>query len=207
MALAATVADLWAMYRLNPSDRNVREGRAYYSAGSPAPEQFPAELVLRDLGGVHGETAAPLILARYAVLRAWLLAGARTGPALLDHARAAALAHLTVTPETWLERPLLQRLLEHVPDGATHGGDDAALLLEIAAAAEGAGHIDSALAARTAAWSGEVRGLRLGSASELAAGIAAFLRRQGAAARAKDWERAADRLARAAGGWLPPSDS
>jgi uncharacterized membrane protein YedE/YeeE len=207
MALAAPTADLWVMYRLNPSNGGVRQARAYYSARSPEPEQFPAELVLRDLGGAHGEAAAPLILARYAVLRAWLLAGAGTGPEFLAHAHAAALAHLAVLSEGCPERALLRRLLDGVLDSAVGAGDASALLLDIAAAAEGAGHIDSALAARTAAWAGEVRGLRLAAAGELAAGIAAFLRRQGASPRAEEWETAARRLNRAAAGWLPPSPS
>jgi uncharacterized membrane protein YedE/YeeE len=206
MALAAPAADLWVMYRLNPSNGGVRQARAYYSARSPEPEQFPAELVLRDLGGAHGEAAAPLILARYAVLRAWLLAGAGSGPEFLAHAHAAALAHLAVLPEGCPERALLRRLLDGVLDNAV-GGEAPALLLDIAAAAEGAGHIDSALAAQTAAWAREVRGLRLAAAGELAAGIAAFLRRQGASVRAEEWETSARRLIRAAAGWLPPSPS
>jgi uncharacterized membrane protein YedE/YeeE len=206
MALAAPAADLWGMYRLNPSNAGVRQARAYYSARSPEPEQFPAELVLRDLGGAHGEAAAPLILARYAVLRAWLLAGAGTGPEFLAHAHAAALAHLAVLSEGCPERALLRRLLDGVLDNAG-AGEAPGLLLDIAAAAEGAGHIDSALAARTAAWAGEVRGLRLAAAGELAAGIAAFLRRQGASLGAEEWETSARRLIRAAAGWLPPSPS
>jgi hypothetical protein len=206
MALAAPAADLWVMYRLNPSNGEVRQARAYYSARSPEPEQFPAELVLRDLGGAHGEAAVPLILARYAVLRAWLLAGAGSGPEFLAHAHAAALAHLAVLPEGCPERALLRRLLDGVLDNAV-GGEAPALLLDIAAAAEGAGHIDSALAAQTAAWAREVRGLRLAAAGELAAGIAAFLRRQGASVRAEEWETSARRLIRAAAGWLPPSPS
>jgi AcrR family transcriptional regulator len=203
MASEAIVDDLGAMYPLNRLDRRVRDARAYYSAGSPAPEQFPAELVLRDLGGVDGENGAPLIIARYAALRAWLLAGGPGEPELLRHALAAAYAHLDAAPVGWPERALLARLLERAhPDGDASG-----LLLDVAVAAEGAGHIDSALAARTAAWTDAIRGLRLASAAQLATGVATFLRRQGAAESAADWELAAARLARAAGGWPPPSPS
>lgn len=203
MAFAAIADDLWAMYPLNRLNRTVRDTRAHYGAGSPAPEQFPAELVLRDLGSDDGEVGAPLILARYAALRAWMLAGAAADPALLTHALAAAHAHVHTTPQDWPERALLARLL----DGVGSDADASAVLLDIAAAAEGAGHIDSALAARTAAWTDAIRGLRLANAAELATGVATFLRRQGAAQKAAEWERAAARLARAAVRWPPPSPS
>jgi hypothetical protein len=203
MASVASADDLGAMYPLNRLNPTVRDARAHYGAGGPAPEQFPAELVLRDLGGADGEIAAPLILARYAALRAWMLRGVPGEPELLRHALAAAHAHLEAAPEDWPERALLARLLDR---GHTDG-DVSELLLDVAAAAEGAGHIDSALAARTAAWTDAIRGLRLESAAELARGVATFLRRQGAAQAAADWERAAVRLARAAGGWPPPSPS
>lgn len=203
MASEAIADDLGAMYPLNRLDHTVRDARAHYSAGAPAPEQFPAELVLRDLGGAEGEIEAPLILARYAALRAWMLVGGQSEPELLRHALAAAHAHLAAAPEDWPERALLARLL----DRGHATGDAPALLLDVAVAAEEAGHIDSALAARTAAWTDAIRGLRLASAAELATGVASFLRRQGAAQTAADWERAAARLARAAGGWPPPSPS
>jgi hypothetical protein len=207
MALAPRPADLWDMFRLNPSNREVREARSHYGPGSPEPERFPAELVLRDLGAAHGEAAAPLILARYAVLRAWHLSGTSPESHFLDHAQAAALAHLAAIPATWPEGTLLRRLMDGVMDPRMARGEAAALLLSIAAAAEEAGHIDSALAARTTAWTAELRGWRLAGAADVAAGIATFLRRQGAARRAEEWDGVAARLVRVSGGWLPPSPS
>jgi hypothetical protein len=207
MALTAGAADLWDMYRLNPSNREVREARSHYGPGSPEPERFPAELVLRDLGGAHGEAAAPLILARYVVLRAWLLAETGLESHFLAHARAAALAHLAAIPATCPEGPLLRRLVNGAMDADMAPGEATELLLGIATAAEEAGHIDSALAARTTAWTAELRGWRLAGAADVATGVAAFLRRQGATPRAEEWDGVAARLGRAAGGWLPPSPS
>jgi hypothetical protein len=77
----------------------------------------------------------------------------------------------------------------------------------VAEAAEAAGHVDGAFAARTAAWTAALRGLRLATGSDVADGMAAFLRRTGAPETAAEWERAASRLRRFAKDWPPPSPS
>jgi hypothetical protein len=203
MAFVGDPTDLVAMYRFNRLNREVRDPRAHYGPGAIEPEGFPAELVLRDLRGAGDPDATVRILARYAALRAWLLAAsADTAPELLDHARACAAAHLSAPQEDWPEGALLHALIQ--PDQAERAAE---LLLETADAAETAGHIDSALAARTAAWTATIRSLRLDRASELATGIAAFLRRCGGRLDAESWDRIAGHLAEIAPGLSPPSES
>jgi hypothetical protein len=195
--------NLATMYTFNESNRHIRDPRAHYRAGPPGPEQFPSEIVLRDLRDAARPDAAPLILARYAVLRAWALAVEGAPPPLLEHARAAAAGHLAATPGSWPERALLARLL----DGAESGEEASAVLENVAETAEAAGHVDGAFAARTAAWTAALRGLRLATASDVADGMAAFLGRTGAPETAAEWERAASRLRRFAKDWPPPSPS
>lgn len=203
MASQNIPADLSAMYTSNRFDGEVRDPRAHYGPGPMEPEAYPAELVLRDLRSAANPDRAVLVLARYAVLRAWLL-GAETpvSPELRDHARAAAAAHLAATPSEWPERPLLESLLE--TDSAERA---TTLLIEAAEAAEKAGHIDGALGARTTAWLASVRAFRLGSGAEVAAGIAAFLRRRGGSVDAAEWDRIAARLGGDAPGFGAPSPS
>lgn len=191
------------MYTFNDSNRHVRDPRAHYRAGPPEPERFPAEIVLRDLRGAVRADAAPLILTRYAVLRAWVLARADEHPGLVEHARATAAGHLDAAPPDWSEGSLLRRLLEN--EERVEGACE--LLAAVADAAEAAGHIDGAYAAHMAAWTAAVRSIHLATASGIATGIAAFLRRSGAAAAADEWDRAAERLGQAASDWPPPSTS
>lgn len=203
MAFARGPTDLWDMYTFNRPNRGVRDPRAHYGPGAIEPERFPAELALRDLRGAEDPDATVRILARYAVLRAWLLAtAADTPPELLDHARITAAAHLAAAPDEWREGTLLHALLQ--PDQAERASE---LLLEAAEAAEAAGHVDSALAARTAAWTAAIRRLWLDRAAELATGIAGFLRRCGGRLEAESWDRIAQHLAGIAPGLSPPSES
>jgi hypothetical protein len=195
--------DLSAMYTFDRSNDEIRDPRAYYGPGAMEPEGFTAELVLRDLRVIDGPDAALRILARYAALRAWHLgAESDTSPEFLDHARAAAVAHLDAAPDEWPERETLRALLEPIPAHRS-----IALLTEAAEAAEAARHIDGALAARTAAWTAAVRALQLATGAELATGIAAFIRRCGGRADAVSWESIASHLSGIAPGWTPPSPS
>jgi hypothetical protein len=151
MAFRSGAADLWPMYSFNASNRTVRDLRATYPDRAPDPERFPAELVLRDLCRSLPDGAVPLIVARYAALRAWLLRGAAPEPAFREQARAAATAHLDAADRDWTEGRLLRRLLEPGRPGDP-GAEPWELLAQVASAAEAAGHLDGALAARTAAW-------------------------------------------------------
>jgi hypothetical protein len=190
------------MYTFNPNYPEVREGQTHYPAGGPDPEEYPAEMVLRDLSAHGTPEAAPLILARYAALRAWLLGMEGSPPEMLDHARAAARAHLDAAPDGWAEGGLLRRLVEF-PAGAE---EPCRLLVQVAGTAEAEGHIDSALAAWSGACAAALRLRRFDLAAGLALQAAEFLRRRGARDRAASWERAAHRLAQAGDG-TPPSES
>jgi hypothetical protein len=195
MALPAASADLFPMYAFNAFDpaRMVHHPRPRYGARPPEPERFPAELVLRDLGRAHGDAEVPLILARYAAMRAWLLNGDPAEVSLLAHARVTAAAYLDASPEQWPERPLLRRLLE-----AESCPEPWGLLAQVGGAAEAAGHLDGALAAHQAACAAAVRSQRLDIAAALAGDIAALLSRRGEARGARRWDRVSRRLAREA---------
>jgi hypothetical protein len=157
------------MYTINALTGTVRDPEAHYGAGDPGRERYPAEIVLRDLRRARGDREVPLILARYAAVRAWLLSTAASDPALAAHARLTAGAHLDAAPQDWPERPLLRCLLDPAHD-VTAPWD---LLVEIATAAEAAGHTAGALAARQAAAAAAVRARRHDAAAAIAAEMAA----------------------------------
>lgn len=202
MAIRAGPGDLQSMYTSNADNPKVRDRRSRYVDHDPDRERYPAELVLRDLRTRSTEETAPLIVARYTALRAWLMGTAGPQPAFLEHARQAAAAHLDSAPVDWPEGALLRRLVR--PGGCE---DEASTLLaEVAGAAESLGHLDGALAAWSAAFNEALRTGRFDLAAGLARRTAGFLRRCGAPERAASWERASLRLARA-GGSAPPSES
>jgi hypothetical protein len=132
------------MHILDPDVRAVREGRASYRA---EPELFPAELVLRDLRTTPDSGAARRVLARYAVLRACLLAAdPKAEPALVDHATVTARAYLRASPAGWRERGFLRRLLR-----VTMTRDAIPLLVRAADAADRDGYVHGGVALRSAA--------------------------------------------------------
>jgi hypothetical protein len=185
------------MYTIHASNGTVRDGRPPYAARTDEPERYPAERVLRDLSRARQAREVPAILARYAALRAWLLAAGPPDPAeraLARHARLTASAHLDAASGPWAEGSLLQELIE--PELAPGAGW--ALLGKIATAAERAGHFHGALAARQSAWAGAVRAHRLDAAAVMARDIAALLGRHGLDRSARRWERTARGLERSA---------
>lgn len=187
------------MEHFNDSTAKVRSPRARYGASPPEPDRYPAELVLRDLRRVGADAEVPLVLARYAVLRAWLLSTAASDSGLVEHARLTADAHLDASPADWPEAALLRRLM------ASPGEEPWELLVEIAVAAEAAGHVDGALAARQAAWAAAASTNRFDVAAVAAADTAALLRRRGDERGARGWVAAARWLARAAARSAPPA--
>lgn len=139
MAPGAAATDLSVMYT-SLAATGVRDLRARYGEQPGAPEAFTAEAVLEDLR--HASDAdLPLVLARYAAVRAWALRG--EGSDAAEHAVSAAEAHLAAADPAWPEGPLLRRLL----------GDGRAgpLLEEAAARAAARGHEAGARALRSAA--------------------------------------------------------
>lgn len=202
MARTDRARNLSHMYTLNMSHPAVRDRWSRYPAGGPDPEEYHAELVLRDLRTHGTDEAAPLIVARYAALRAWLLGSESPPPGLLEHARETAAAYLDSTPPGWIEREVLRRLVS-LPAGAE---EPCQLLVRVAEAAEAAGHVEGALAAWTAACRAALRPGRFDLAAGLALQAASFLRRSDQPDRAASWERAARRFA-GAGDGSPPSGS
>lgn len=100
--------------------------------GSAVPDEaFPAALVLRDLPSVP-EPEIPLVLARFAALRAWALRLEGADPTVQSHAVSAAEAHLAAVPEGWIEGAALSALAA--------GSAEVARLEEAAAAAGARGH-------------------------------------------------------------------
>lgn len=132
-------------YLTSVRSRKSRYGGPPFPAGSP-----PAEGALRDL--VTAPTAEiPLIIARYAALRAWTLChgsgrrGDEARGAVETHALSAAVEQLEATSGDWPELALLRQALSR--PGATR----AARVMEAAAAAAAAmGHVHGARALREA---------------------------------------------------------
>jgi hypothetical protein len=200
MAFPPGPAIFHSMYTLNTGTEMVRDSRAHYAPGAPDPERYPGEMVIRDLRRVRADWEVPIILARYAAIRAWLIGTEPTDAGLADHARLTAHAYLDAVPE-WPEGPIIRRLL--APDAPSHSPWE--LLGEIAIAAEAAGHVDGALAARQAAGAAAGRADRLDVAASVAAEIAALLNRLGEVRKARQWARASRWLARVAR--TPPTPS
>jgi hypothetical protein len=142
MAGPAVSTDLMTMYNRIGGRTRVRDPRWPYGEPPVPAEEFAGEGVLLDLPGAI-LTDVPLIMARYAALRAWALAGNR-GP-VGAHAASAARAHLGSVGPGWREGTLLRRLL----DGARPAGR---LLDEAAAEASARGHSAGARALRQAAY-------------------------------------------------------
>jgi hypothetical protein len=199
------------MYSIHDATRAVRDRGARYEGRFPEPERFPAELVLRDLRDARTPDDVSRVIARYAALRAWSLGDAGCALPFLEHARAAAEAHLQAAAPDWPERLLLRRLIQSMPtpagavppEGAAHDDDPAdceswGLLSSVAVEAESTGHMESALAARRAAWSAAVHRRRAAPAAELAGEVARLLERRGLDGEAVRWDRVAEWLARRA---------
>lgn len=89
---------------------SVRDLPGRYGDGVVSPEDFPGAGALRDLTDAP-ESEVPLILARYAALRAWELGWHEAGGPVSTHALHAALEHLSATCGGWAERELLEEAL------------------------------------------------------------------------------------------------
>lgn len=133
-------------YLTSVRSRKSRYGDPLFPAGSP-----PAEAALRDLSTAP-TAEIPLILARYAALRAWTLChgsgrrgdGSRRG-AVESHALSAAVEQLESTSGDWPELALFRQAL------ARPGAARTARVMEAAAAAAAVmGHVHGARALREA---------------------------------------------------------
>jgi hypothetical protein len=148
MAPAAENANLVAMYPHDRNDGRIREPRGPYGSGPTEPDRYPAEQALRDLRTTSEPAAMARIVARYAALRAWILAAdPETDAEFLAHARAAAYGYLRATPATWPGRPHLRRLVR-----AGRSPVMAPVLLAAAESASAEGCPHGAGALRDAAW-------------------------------------------------------
>lgn len=137
------------MYNLKRYTMRVRAAGAPYGDPAVPDEEFSAAGVLRDLTEApDGEI--PLILARYATLRAWLLQDGPCGDGVAEHALSAARAHLAATAPSWPEGRLLERVLDADPAGPTEPA--LALLEEASRAADATGHVHGARSLRQAAY-------------------------------------------------------
>lgn len=136
------------MYTQRQYTSSVRDPAGRYDGGATPSEDFPGAGVLRDLSDASTPDI-PLILARYAALRAWSLGPHHAGDPVARHALSAAREHLAATAATaadWSEKVLLEQALDD-PDGGR-----ALRCLEAAAdAAASLGHRHGAHALREAA--------------------------------------------------------
>ncbi len=130
------------MYTHRRYSIRVRDGAGRYGADPLPAEEHPGAGALQDLRGAASHEI-PLILARYAALRAWSLQFHSAPAVVTDHALSAAAAHLDATAEGWAENPLLREALL-----APHEGAVLDLLISAAAAADGLGHVHGARALR-----------------------------------------------------------
>lgn len=98
------------MYIHRQYTRSVRDGAPPYGEAAVPSEEFPGAGALQDLA-TAAESEVPLVLARYAALRAWALlrAGERTD--VVRHAMTAALEHLAAIGDAWPEKGLLREAL------------------------------------------------------------------------------------------------
>lgn len=146
------------MYTIKRYTMRVRATGARYGEPAVPEEPFPCSEVLHDLSDAP-DRDVPLILARYAALRAWVLrvrpwdTGEPEEPSVVEHALSAARAHLGATAAVWPEGLLLERALARAPrdvaDPDVAGG--LALMEEAAIAAESLGHVHGARALRQVA--------------------------------------------------------
>lgn len=133
----------------------VRAAGAPYGDPAVPEEPFSGAAALWDLSGAP-DSDIPLILARYAALRAWVLHTGVCGEGVAEHALSAARAHLTALagdgpdgPEGRLLDSALVAALEPVSDRAF--GHALSLLESAARCADGRGHSHGARALREAA--------------------------------------------------------
>ncbi len=207
----------YSMNNLDIRPTGVRESRQAYQSGNLEPERFPGELVLRDLRAARSGQDAACILARYAVLRAWLVGSSHGAGWVSDvavdemfftHARSGAHALLDGTPAGWAERPFLQHLLELAGTDPTAGQVDPGaagppatppapwdLLSRAMTLAEEAKHLHGALALGVAAWTAALHHRQFGAAAESAERVAGLLERRGDGNPARRWRRVAAGLA------------
>lgn len=141
------------MYTTHQYTTAVHDGTARYGEGPLPAEEFAGAGALNDLSRAE-TTDVPLILARYAALRAWLLATTGVGGPVATHAMMAALEHLAATAEDGTEPDLLRAAL-----AAGDGGPGLELLERAGRAAAARGHEHGAHALReavrrTRAWKG-----------------------------------------------------
>lgn len=120
----------------------VHDGAARYDEGPVPAEEFAGAGVLRDLSNAEA-SEMPLILARYAALRAWILRSHGERGAVATHALTAAREHLLATADEWAERELLGAALD-----AGRSARALELLDDAAHAAAARGHHEGARAIR-----------------------------------------------------------
>lgn len=99
------------MYTSRQYTTRVRDGTAPYEDGPFPAEEFAGAGVLRDLSDAEA-SEMPLILARYAALRAWILRARGERGVVAAHALTAAREHLLATDDEWAERELLAAALD-----------------------------------------------------------------------------------------------
>lgn len=150
------------MYTLKRYTMRVRAAGSRYGEPAVPEESFTCAGVLRDLSDAPDHDV-PLILARYAALRAWVLrcrpwdTREPEDPVVVEHALSAARAHLAATAAAWPEARVLEVALARATRaGCDPGGDpdvagQLALLEEAARAADVLGHVHGARALRQAA--------------------------------------------------------
>lgn len=132
------------MYTNRQYTTTVRDGAVHYGEGTVPSEEFAGAGVLHDLSRAKA-AEMPLILARYAALRAWVLRSDGDRGPVAAHALSAARQHLLGTDVEWGERDLLAAAL------AAGNGARALDLLDAAARAAAArGHEHGARAIREA---------------------------------------------------------
>lgn len=129
------------MYTPSEGTTAVRDASVPYGNMPTPSERFAGETVLDDLASAPSQDI-PLILARYAAVRAWSLLRERHAPAVTAHALTAARAHLDGTDPEWAEGVLLRQLLT--------APDPRPLLDRAAEAARASGHAAGARALRQA---------------------------------------------------------
>ncbi len=163
---------------------HVREEPASYGPHEVDEEAFPAARVLQDLARSTDE-AVPRVVARYAVLRSWLLREAGADPVLVRQGSAAARAYLAVSDGP--EVAPLQRLVGREP------GLEAFQAAGAEAAAQG--HVESAYGLYLAGYRAARQRTDLAWAARLAGALAGLLK-----AEKLDgvvlWTRRAERLRR-----------
>ncbi len=192
-------ADL-ASVQINPRfTRLVRAPAARYGDPVPRDDSFPAEAVLRDLVTAD-RVVAPLITARYAALRFWLLYGTGGDAELLDHGRDAAAEHLACAGEA--EEVVILSTLVDRPEPLR---DAVALLERAAELAEARRCPHGAGALRESAFHMAVHHMDFGLAARVAGDIGRRLRRSGRYRVARRWDRAAAALAAREHALSPPS--